>query len=199
LKNNRSSIKSPIGSTNQSEKAKEANQKRTKPLRGASEVSIHSGSTVQTTHKMVRAPITPPKPLAIRHRFLEGFAISCLAIGLFLGLSMFSYRPAKNATQLVIYAANNIGGQLGYYTARWLFLQIGTMAYVLPAVFTYIGVLSFKNRLLDWHADYLLALCQCLGFTFIMVAGCGFNASVNFHHGLPYPVGSEGISVFVYY
>ena len=111
---------------------------------------------------------------------------------------MTSYQPAKNTTQLIIYAANNLGGQIGYYTARWLFLQIGAMAYILPATLSYIGILSFKNRLFDWETNYLLAICQALGFVCIITAGCGFNASFNFHHGLPYPGGLVGFYMDAY-
>jgi hypothetical protein len=76
---------------------------------------------LQKSTQIIRTPIAPRKQLAIRHRFLEGFGIACLAVGIFLGLSMLSYRPAKNATQLIIYAANNVGGELGYHVARYMF------------------------------------------------------------------------------
>jgi DNA segregation ATPase FtsK/SpoIIIE, S-DNA-T family len=178
------------------------NRQRSKSGQAGSELSellVHSEPTgSQKARQMVRASTAPPKPLAIRYRFLEGLSITCIAIAVFLGLSMLSYQPAKNATQLVIYAANNIGGELGYYIARWLFLQIGMMAYVLPATLTYVGILSFKNRSLNWQVDYMLALCQLLGFMCVIVAGCGFNSSWNFHHGLPYPGGLIGFYIDTY-
>lgn len=132
------------------------------------------------------------KPLSLKYRFLEGLAISYLALGLFLGLSMLSYKPAITPAQVVTHAANNMGGQIGYHVARWLFLGIGSIAYLFPPMVGYLGVLTFKNRLLDWPSDYLLALCQVLGFSLIIVAGCGFNASFNIHHHASYPGGLLG-------
>jgi S-DNA-T family DNA segregation ATPase FtsK/SpoIIIE len=69
------------------------------------------------------------------------------------------------------------------------------MAYVVPPLLIYIGILSFRNLLLNWHTNYWLMLCQCLGITCIMVSGCGFNASFPFHHGLPYPGGLIGFYI----
>jgi S-DNA-T family DNA segregation ATPase FtsK/SpoIIIE len=144
---------------------------------------------------MSQKPAISPTQLNLKYRFLEGFGITCFAIGIFLALSMLSYQPAKNTTQLITYAAQNMGGEAGYYLARWLFMSVGTMAYLLPPILGYMGVLSFKNRLLDWGSDYLLTLCQALGFALIVISGCGFNASFNFHKTAPYPGGLVGFYI----
>lgn len=136
--------------------------------------------------------------LNLKNRFLEGLGIAWLAIALFLGLSMLSYQHAKTHSQLIKYAANNIGGELGYYFARSLFISLGTMAYVLPPILGYIGVLSFKNRLMAWRSDYWLAACQFLGFALVMISGCGFNTHFKFHNTRPYPGGLVGFYIKQY-
>ncbi len=143
-----------------------------------------------------------PQQLTLKHRFLEGFAITCIAIGLFLTISMMSYRHSRTTVQLILNTASNMGGEIGYYMAHWLLISVGTMAYLLPPMFIYIGILSFRNRLveqfLDWRSDYLLALSQLFGFTLIVIAGCGFNASFNFHNTAPYPGGLVGLYIDIH-
>lgn len=151
--------------------------------------------TTQITQKIAQIPPVRPKQLTLKHRFLEGFGLSCLAIGIFLTLSMLSYQPALTKAQLLRQINNNMGGEIGYYLAQYLFIGVGTMAYLVPPILGYMGVLSFKNRLLDWGSDYLLMLCQVLGFTLIVISGCGFNANLNFHNTAPYPGGLIGFYI----
>lgn len=139
-----------------------------------------------------KRPLAPQMLFRIR----EGLFIISIAVSIFLLISFMTYQntdPGWSSTG-VENSVHNWGGRVGSFLADFFLSLFGCMGFILPPLIVVAGWFGVKKSKTDdsqfnlW--DFIF---KCIGFTLIIMSGCGLIAIFLTHFIFQLPASFGGI------
>lgn len=129
------------------------------------------------------------------NRLREGGFILCLAVSVYLFISLISYSPTdpswsyRTDETLV----QNSGGQVGAWFADVFLLLFGYLVYLFPVMIGFCAYLLLRKRLLPSSVDRQMFITRTGGFLLTLLAGCGLASLHFFDYSVEMPNSVGGV------
>lgn len=139
----------------------------------------HSNNKVETIIKTTEQ--LPPSRLNGKQRLKECGLILAVLCSVLLAVALLTFHPADPSWSQTAWGSDiqNAGGMVGAWVADTLFFVFGSLAYLLPIIFTAMAWVTLRRRGEQESIDLMLWGTRLLGLVILILTSCGL-ADINF-------------------
>lgn len=139
----------------------------------------HSNNKVETIIKTTEQ--LPPSRLNGKQRLKECGLILAVLCSVLLAVALLTFHPADPSWSQTAWGSDiqNAGGIVGAWVADTLFFVFGSLAYLLPIIFTAMAWVTLRRRGEQESIDLMLWGTRLLGLVILILTSCGL-ADINF-------------------
>lgn len=139
----------------------------------------HSNNKVETIIKTSEQ--LPPSRLNGKQRLKECGLILAVLCSVLLAVALLTFHPADSSWSQTAWGSDiqNAGGIVGAWVADTLFFVFGSLAYLLPIIFTVTAWITLRRREEQESIDLMLWGTRLLGLVILILTSCGL-ADINF-------------------